>query len=82
MDLRLCPAGTSAEVRWVDLDDEERTRLRELGLREGAVVHVVHCGAFGSRVVAVGADRFAIDGRTCACIGVDPLVPQLSRAPA
>ncbi|WP_425956940.1 FeoA family protein [Xylanimonas sp. McL0601] len=82
MDLRLCPAGTAAEVRWVDLDEDERARLRELGLREGAVVHVVHCGAFGGRVIAVGSDRFAIDGRTCACIGVVPLEPALAGARA
>jgi len=73
VDLRLCPAGTQAEVRWVDLEDDERARLREIGVREGAVVHVVHCGAFGARVIAVGSDRIAIDGRTCACIGVTPL---------
>ncbi|WP_050758186.1 FeoA family protein [Xylanimonas cellulosilytica] len=79
MNLRRCTAGTAAEVRWIDLADDERARLRELGLREGAVVHVVHCGAFGGRVVAVGADRFAIDGRTCSCIDVTPLT---ERSPA
>ncbi len=78
MDLRLCPAGTSVEVSWVELDDAERARLRELGLREGAVVHVVHCSAFGGRVIAVGSDRLAIDGRTCACIGVTPLAAALA----
>ena len=73
MELRLCLEGTSVEVGWVDLDDDSRARLREIGIREGAVVHVVHCGAFGNRVVAVGSDRIALDGRTCACIGVTPL---------
>lgn len=76
MDLRLCPTGTPAEVSWVDLDDDARARLREIGLREGAVVHVIHCGAFGNRVIAVGSDRIALDGRTCACIGVTPLVAE------
>jgi len=70
MDLGICPIGSAVTVRWIDLDDDERARMRELGIREGAVLHVVNCGAFGSRVVAVGSDRFAIDGRTCACIAV------------
>lgn len=70
MNLGICPIGSAVTVRWIDLDDDERTRMRELGIREGAVLHVVNCGAFGSRVVAVGSDRFAIDGRTCACIAV------------
>ncbi len=73
MELRWCDAGTVVEVRWVDLDDDERARLRVLGVREGAVVQVVHCGAFGGRVIAVGSDRLAIDGRTCACISVLPV---------
>jgi ferrous iron transport protein A len=80
MELRLCPAGTAARVSWIDVQDEERTRMRELGLAEGSVVHVIHCGAFGSRVVAVGADRFAVDGRTCACIGVEPITGALAGA--
>ena len=80
VDLRLCAAGTAAEIRWVDLDEEERVRLRDLGVREGAVVHVIHCGAFGARVIAVGSDRLALDGRTCACIGVLPL--DAARTPA
>ncbi|MDR2722394.1 MAG: ferrous iron transport protein A [Cellulomonadaceae bacterium] len=70
MELRKCPAGTATRVRWVDLEGTERDRLRELGVREGALVHVIHCGAFGGRVIAVGSDRFAIDGKTCACIDV------------
>jgi len=70
MDLGICPIGSAVKVRSLDLDDEERSRMRELGIREGAVLHVVNCGAFGSKVVAIGSDRFAIDGRTCACIMV------------
>ena len=72
MNLRVCPIGSAVEVRWIDLEDGERTRLRELGIREGALLHVVNCGAFGAKVVALGSDRFAIDGRTCACIAVIP----------
>jgi len=72
MDLLTCSRGSTVEVQWIDLDDNERTRLRELGIREGAVLHVVNCGAAGTKVVALGADRFAIDGQTCACIAVVP----------
>lgn len=72
MELRLCPIGSAVEVRWLDLDADEQLRMRELGIREGALLHVVNCGAYGSKVVAIGADRFAIDGRTCACIAVVP----------
>jgi ferrous iron transport protein A len=57
-------------VRSIDLDEAESARLRTLGLREGAIVHVIHWGAFGGRVIAIGSDRLAIDGRTCAAIGV------------
>jgi len=72
VELRLCPAGSAVEVRWLDLDADEQLRMRELGIREGALLHVVNCGASGSKVVAIGSDRFAIDGRTCACIAVVP----------
>jgi ferrous iron transport protein A len=54
------------------LDDATRRRLRELGLSLGARVRVVQRGAFGGRVVAVGADRFALDGRTCRSLEVVP----------
>ena len=60
------------QVTWVDLSDLERDHLADLGVREGALVHVVQCGAFGGRVIAVGSDRIAIDGATSACIGVTP----------
>ena len=73
MNLSLCPVGSAVVVRSLDLDPGERTRLAELGIREDAVVHVIRCAAFGGRVIAVGADRFAIDGRTCACIDVTPM---------
>lgn len=72
MELLTCSRGSTVEVQWIDLADAERNRLRELGIREGAVLHIVNCGAFGAKVVALGADRFAIDGQTCACIAVVP----------
>jgi ferrous iron transport protein A len=57
-----------AKVRSIDLPEAERRRLRELGVGPNAIVQVVQCGLFRSRVIAVGSDRIAIDGRTCACI--------------
>ena len=57
-----------ARVRLIDLPPEECARLRELGLAPDTLVQVIQCGAFKSRVIAVGSDRFAIDGRTCRCI--------------
>lgn len=71
MDLGSCTPGDVVRVTDVRLDDGMRRRCRELGLRPGVVVHVTHRAAFGGRVVAVGADRFAIDGRTCACVLVE-----------
>jgi len=68
VELSLCPAGTVARVRLIDLPPEECARLRELGLAPETQVEVIQCGAFKSRVIAIGSDRFAIDGKTCRCI--------------
>ncbi len=71
MDLGHWPAGAEGRVVAVDLEQGTRLRLSELGLRSGALVRVTHHAAFGGRVVAVGADRFAVDAATCARIQVD-----------
>ena len=71
VELSGIPAGGSARVVRVDLDDGVRVRLRELGLRPGGELHVTHRAAFGGLVVAVGADRFALDARTVARIHVE-----------
>lgn len=73
MDLGDCGPGDAVRVLDVGLDEGMRRRCRELGLRPGVVVHVTHRAAFGGRVVAVGPDRFALDGRTCGQIAVEPL---------
>jgi ferrous iron transport protein A len=55
----------------VGLDAGVGLRMYELGLRAGALVRVTHdCGPQG-RVVAVGAERFALDRRTCRAILVE-----------
>lgn len=72
MELRECADGDPVRVVAVRLDAGTRRRFRELGLAAGARVRVVQRGAFGGRVVAVGADRFALDARTCRAVEVVP----------
>lgn len=72
VELSGVPTGQTARVTGIDLDDGPRARLRELGLRSGGELTVTHRGAFGGLVVAVGADRFALDARTAARIRVTP----------
>ena len=71
MDLGHWPTHAEGRVVTVDLEDSIRLRLSEHGLRAGAIVRVTHRAAFGGRVVAIGADRFAVDGRTCALIELE-----------
>ncbi|MBD3778560.1 FeoA family protein [Cellulomonas sp. ES6] len=73
MDLAHWPTGTDARVLAVDVDATARLRVGELGLRPGAVVRVTHRAAFGGRVVAIGAQRFAVDAATCARVRVSDL---------
>lgn len=74
MNLAQLPLNRTARVVGVDLpaDGSVRFRLRELGLRDGAQLRVTHKAAFGGRVVALGADRLAVDARTCAHVEVRP----------
>ncbi|MFF1530850.1 ferrous iron transport protein A [Cellulomonas sp. NPDC058312] len=71
MDLGELPPHTPGRVRAVGLEPAHRLRLAELGIRPGARLRVTHRAAFGGRVLAVGADRFALDATTCARIQVD-----------
>lgn len=73
MDLAHWPTGTDARVLAVDVGAAARLRVGELGLRPGAVVRVTHRAAFGGRVVAIGAQRFAVDAATCARVVVEGL---------
>ena len=72
VDLTQCAVGAQATVVGVDVPDHAGLRLRELGLRPGAVVAVTHDVGLQGRVVGVGAERFALDVRTCARIHVEP----------
>ncbi len=71
MDLGGCRAGDTARVVSIDLEPGARLRLQEMGLRVGSVLRVSQRAAFGGLVVAVGADRFALDARTCGRIAVE-----------
>ncbi len=72
MDLASCAPGDTVCVVGVCLDDGMRRRCRELGLCVGALVRVTHRGAFGGRVLALGAHRLAVDATTCAAVEVAP----------
>lgn len=72
MELGACRAGAVARIVRVDVEPAVRLRFGELGLRAGALVQVTHDVGGQGRVVAVGADRFALDAATCARITVEP----------
>ena len=75
MDLVSCPTGSPARVVGVDGEPGLALRLGELGLRPGAVVRVTHHGGRSGRVVAVGADRLALDLSACAGVRLALLAP-------
>lgn len=55
----------------VNLDDKFCLRLREMGIVEGAKLKLANRGAFGSRVLAKGYERVAIDAKCAKCIEVE-----------
>ncbi|GIG26841.1 FeoA family protein [Cellulomonas denverensis] len=73
MDLAQLAPMTDGRVVDVGLPVPQRRRLAELGLRPGAVLRVTQRAAFGGRVVALGAERFAVDAATCARVEVGPV---------
>lgn len=74
MNLARCGEGIAARIVEVDVEPGMCLRLGELGLRPGALVEVTHDGGRQGRVLAVGAERFALDARTCALIAVEPVL--------
>ncbi len=70
MHLADCPLDTDVTVLAVDPACDACLRMRELGLRVGTCVRITHRGPAGSRVVAVGGSRVAVDARTAAQIRV------------
>lgn len=73
MDLSRCAVGAATRIVDVDVEPGMRRRLGELGLRPGAVVQVTQDVRRQGRVLAVGAERFALDVRTCTLIAVEPV---------
>ncbi len=73
MNLAQCPVDAHARVVALDAEQSMRLRMSELGLRVGAVVRVTQRAAFGGRVVAIGAQRFAVDGQTATRIAIEPV---------
>ena len=71
MNLGQLPPGADGVVTGLEAAPAHRLRLAELGFRLGQSVRVTHRAAFGGRVVAIGADRFALDRATCARVQVD-----------
>jgi ferrous iron transport protein A len=73
MDLSCCGEGVRARILGLDVEPGMCLRLRELGIRPGALVEVTHDAGRQGRVVALGAERFALDAQTCALIAVEPV---------
>ncbi len=63
--------GASAHVRSVSTESGVVLRLREMGLRPGALIRKTVRASGGSRNVTIGAARIAIDGSTAALIEVE-----------
>jgi ferrous iron transport protein A len=70
MQLSDCPLGADVTVTAVDPSCDACLRMHELGLRVGTCVRVTHRGPAGTRVVAVGASRVAVDAQTASRIEV------------
>ena len=75
MNLACCTVGEQARIIDVEVEPGLRLRLRELGLRPGALVQITHDAGRQGRVLAVGAERFALDARTCTLVAVERVEP-------
>jgi len=64
--------GATARVRSISADADAVLRLREMGLRGGALVRLDTVAAGGARVVSIGAARLAVDRATAGLIDVEP----------
>lgn len=68
MRLSQAPLGTPLVLTTFGIGDP--LRMRELGLRTGAVLEVVQRAGFGGRVLTIGPTRIALDHVTCAALDV------------
>ncbi|KFI81108.1 FeoA family protein [Bifidobacterium psychraerophilum] len=70
--LRTCPLGMEIEICAIDLAEQYRFRLRELGFREHERITVIQKANFGGCVISHGSERIAVDGSTARRILVRP----------
>ena len=59
------------EICRIDIDDRQRFRLGELGLRAHQRMRLIQRTSFGGCVLASGRERMALDGATASRILVD-----------
>ncbi len=78
MTLAESPAPCHVRLVAIQVDAGMRTRLRELGLHDGATLRVWKRSVFGGRVVVVAGSRIAIDATTASCVEVAALAGELS----
>ncbi len=71
MRLDEAPIGSRLHVTGATLDARAARLLATLGVTPGAHIELVQRTAFGGRVVAIGADRVALDNGTCRNVIVD-----------
>ena len=71
MHLGECLLDQDVVVVTVDLPQEFRLRMYEIGVHAGAVLRVTHRGPSGGRVVAVGGARLALDAATTTTVQVE-----------
>ena len=71
--MRLSDAPLATPLVLTGLGIGDALRMRELGLRVGAVLEVVQRAGFGGRVLTLGPTRIALDHVTCAALHVSPL---------
>jgi ferrous iron transport protein A len=64
------PATADVRVLNLAVEPSVRLRMREIGLRDGAVVRVWGTTAFGGRVVVLGGSRIALDAATARAVEV------------
>ncbi|MBW2230690.1 MAG: ferrous iron transport protein A [Deltaproteobacteria bacterium] len=69
--LTLVPQGPAVEVCFFSLDDHAASRLRDLGIREGAEIHIISNQQ--GMIVGIGASRIAIPADLAAGVFVEEM---------
>lgn len=71
------PVAGRATITAADVEPKLGRRLRELGLRRGAVVTVMQKTAGGGRVVKIRDTHYALGRQALRSITVEPAAPEL-----